>query len=249
MTVVWNFRPASSSAEPPRRRPPHEAMRLGGTRALIVTDPGVAAAGIAERVAHRSGARTTSRPTSSISWVTATRPTPTRWPRPRRTKRAARRHRRRRRRRQCARHRQARAAVRDHPGPLADYDDAKGGSTRITAQLPPMIALPTTAGTGSEVGRSGVATMRDTGKKTIFFAPHLIPNVAILDPELTLTHAAARHRGHRLRRAHALRRGVLHRDGSPDGRRDRARRHAARRAHLVRATANGSRRASARPAC
>lgn len=69
--------------------------------------------------------------------------------------------------------------------PLAEYDDAKGGDAKMKAQFPPMIAVPTTAGTGSEVGRSAVATLAETGKKTIFFHPKLIPNVAILDPRLT----------------------------------------------------------------
>ena len=44
---------------------------------------------------------------------------------------------------------------------------------------------PTTAGTGSEVGRSGVVTLRETGRKTVIFAPALLPVLAILDPELT----------------------------------------------------------------
>jgi alcohol dehydrogenase class IV len=69
--------------------------------------------------------------------------------------------------------------------PLAEYDDAKGGDAKMKAQFPPMIAVPTTAGTGSEVGRSAVATLAATGRKTIFFHPKLIPNVAILDPRMT----------------------------------------------------------------
>lgn len=71
------------------------------------------------------------------------------------------------------------------PLELAEYDDAKGGDAKMKAQFPPMIAVPTTAGTGSEVGRSAVATLAATGKKTIFFHPKLIPNVAILDPRMT----------------------------------------------------------------
>jgi alcohol dehydrogenase class IV len=73
-----------------------------------------------------------------------------------------------------------------HPPPLSQYDDQKNGSEKIRLPMPPMIALPTTAGTGSEVGRSAVATLPETGKKTIFFAPTLIPSVAILDPLLTV---------------------------------------------------------------
>jgi alcohol dehydrogenase class IV len=73
------------------------------------------------------------------------------------------------------------------PLPLAEYDDAKGGDAKMRAVFPPMIAVPTTAGTGSEVGRSAVATLAATGRKTIFFHPKLIPNVAILDPRMTET--------------------------------------------------------------
>lgn len=74
-----------------------------------------------------------------------------------------------------------------HPEPLAQYDDATGGSTKIVEPLPPMIAIPTTAGTGSEVGRSGVVTIAATNTKTVIFAPSLLPNVAILDPLMTRT--------------------------------------------------------------
>lgn len=72
-----------------------------------------------------------------------------------------------------------------HPGPLARYDDAKGGDKLIVNPMPPLYAIPTTSGTGSEVGRSGVIIMRDTGKKTIFFHPRLMPDVAVLEPSLT----------------------------------------------------------------
>lgn len=71
--------------------------------------------------------------------------------------------------------------------PFEVLDDAVDGYRHIPAGLPPVIALPTTAGTGSEVGRSGVLTVRSTGRKTVVFSPHLIPRVAILDPELTRT--------------------------------------------------------------
>jgi alcohol dehydrogenase class IV len=69
--------------------------------------------------------------------------------------------------------------------PLEEYDDAIGGDAKMKANFPPMIAVPTTAGTGSEVGRSAVATLAATGKKTIFFHPKLIANVAVLDPRMT----------------------------------------------------------------
>ncbi|UQA56638.1 iron-containing alcohol dehydrogenase [Polyangium aurulentum] len=73
----------------------------------------------------------------------------------------------------------------NHTRPLADYDDAKGGDRYITSNVPPMLALPTTAGTGSEVGRSGVVTIDATHRKTVIFSPHLLANAAIIDPELT----------------------------------------------------------------
>jgi len=73
-----------------------------------------------------------------------------------------------------------------HPLPLAQYDDQANGSDRITANLPPMVAIATTSGTGSEVGRSAVILLKATDRKTVIFSPHLIPSVALDDPELTL---------------------------------------------------------------
>jgi 4-hydroxybutyrate dehydrogenase len=72
-----------------------------------------------------------------------------------------------------------------HDRPLVDYDDATGGERFITSNVPPMITIPTTAGTGSEVGRAGVVTLAATGRKTIIFSPHLLAKAAILDPALT----------------------------------------------------------------
>ena len=72
-----------------------------------------------------------------------------------------------------------------HPEPLAQYAAILGGIAKITADQPPVIAVPTTAGTGSEVGRAALITLSD-GRKLGFISPHLIPNVAICDPELTL---------------------------------------------------------------
>jgi alcohol dehydrogenase class IV len=73
-----------------------------------------------------------------------------------------------------------------HDGPLEKYDDAKGGDKYITNPLPPLFAIPTTAGTGSEVGRAGVIVMRATNDKTIFFHPTMLPKIAILEPSLTV---------------------------------------------------------------
>jgi 4-hydroxybutyrate dehydrogenase len=73
----------------------------------------------------------------------------------------------------------------NHEPPLSRYDDATGGDKHVRDAVPPIVAIPTTAGTGSEVGRSGVATLKDTGRKTVIFSPYLMPSVAICDPELT----------------------------------------------------------------
>jgi alcohol dehydrogenase class IV len=71
-----------------------------------------------------------------------------------------------------------------HEGPLAQYDDQLNGGDRITGDVPPLIAIPTTAGTGSEVGRSTVITINE--RKTVLFSPRLMPTIALCDPELTL---------------------------------------------------------------
>jgi len=72
-----------------------------------------------------------------------------------------------------------------HEGPLSKYDDAKGGDKFIVNKLPDLFAMPTTAGTGSEVGRSGVIILKETNAKTIIFHPTMMPKLAILEPILT----------------------------------------------------------------
>jgi 4-hydroxybutyrate dehydrogenase len=72
----------------------------------------------------------------------------------------------------------------NHAPPLEQYDDAKGGDSKIGANIPPIIQVPTTAGTGSEVGRSTVLVM--DGTKVVIFSPYLLARAAILDPELTV---------------------------------------------------------------
>jgi 4-hydroxybutyrate dehydrogenase len=69
--------------------------------------------------------------------------------------------------------------------PFEVLDDSKGGDKFIPNDLLPIITIPTTAGTGSEVGRSGVITVASTRRKTVVFSPALMPKVAILDPQLT----------------------------------------------------------------
>ena len=72
-----------------------------------------------------------------------------------------------------------------HPGPLKTYATIEGGSAKITDAVPPLIAVPTTAGTGSEVARGAIVIV-DDGRKLGFHSWHLMPKAAILDPELTL---------------------------------------------------------------
>jgi alcohol dehydrogenase class IV len=72
-----------------------------------------------------------------------------------------------------------------HDGPLEQYAAILGGIPRITSSVAPVIAIPTTAGTGSEVGRASLITLKD-GRKLGFISPHLIPKRAVCDPELTL---------------------------------------------------------------
>ena len=72
-----------------------------------------------------------------------------------------------------------------HEGPLKTYATIEGGSPRITDRVPPLIAVPTTAGTGSEVARGAIVIV-DDGRKLGFHSWHLVPKTALLDPELTL---------------------------------------------------------------
>jgi len=72
-----------------------------------------------------------------------------------------------------------------HPGPLKTYATIEGGSPKIGDSAAPLIAVPTTAGTGSEVARGAIVIV-DDGRKLGFHSPHLIPKAAICDPELTL---------------------------------------------------------------
>ncbi len=71
-----------------------------------------------------------------------------------------------------------------HEGPLKHYATIEGGSERITARVAPLIAVPTTAGTGSEVARGAIVIV-DDGRKLGFHSWHLLPKAALLDPELT----------------------------------------------------------------
>lgn len=77
------------------------------------------------------------------------------------------------------------ALLATHGGPLEQYALIHGGLGKITARIAPVIAVPTTAGTGSEVGRGALITLGD-GRKLGLISPHLIPRAALCDPELTL---------------------------------------------------------------
>ena len=72
-----------------------------------------------------------------------------------------------------------------HPGPLKTYATIEGGSPKITDAAAPLIAVPTTAGTGSEVARGAIVIV-DDGRKLGFHSWSLMPKAAICDPALTL---------------------------------------------------------------
>ncbi|MBN8486391.1 MAG: iron-containing alcohol dehydrogenase [Burkholderiales bacterium] len=160
---------------------PAECARIGIRRPLVVTDPGVRAAGVLDQalaalgeVPHAVFDRTPSNPTEAA----------------------------------------VRAAVsqfRDegcdgliavgggssidlakgvaiaatHEGPLKSYATIEGGSPKITERVAPLIAVPTTAGTGSEVARGAIIIV-DDGRKLGFHSWLLLPKAALLDPALTL---------------------------------------------------------------
>ncbi|WP_457280885.1 iron-containing alcohol dehydrogenase [Polaromonas sp. P5_D5] len=72
-----------------------------------------------------------------------------------------------------------------HEGPLTTYATIEGGSLKITDRAAPLIAVPTTSGTGSEVARGAIIIV-DDHRKLGFHSWHLVPKTAICDPELTL---------------------------------------------------------------
>jgi 4-hydroxybutyrate dehydrogenase len=71
-----------------------------------------------------------------------------------------------------------------HPPPLVDYAAVNAGIDRITDRVARTVAVPTTAGTGSEVGRAAMINV--DGRKLDFISPHLLPARALCDPALTL---------------------------------------------------------------
>ena len=73
-----------------------------------------------------------------------------------------------------------------HREDLFKYDDLKGGDIYVTNEVPHFITIPTTAGTGSEVGRSAIISDDETHQKKILFSPKLLARVVFADPLLTM---------------------------------------------------------------
>ncbi|MFP3567655.1 iron-containing alcohol dehydrogenase [Paraburkholderia sp. SIMBA_030] len=160
---------------------PSECARIGIKRPLLITDKGVVAAGIAQRAldALKFGDvpvfdDTPSNPTEAMVLAAA------------------------------ARYRdegcdgliavgggssidlaKGVAIAATHPGALTQYATIEGGSPKITDAAAPLIAVPTTAGTGSEVARGAIVILND-GRKLGFHSWHLLPKSALCDPALTL---------------------------------------------------------------
>ena len=158
-----------------------ECMRVGITRPLVVTDPGVKAAGILQKALDALPGmtvavfdQTPSNPTEAavlaaaalykssgcdgliaVGGGSAI---------------------------DCAK---GVAIAATHEGPLTSFATIEGGSPRITERVAPLIAVPTTSGTGSEVARGAIIIVNDH-RKLGFHSWHLVPKAAICDPELTL---------------------------------------------------------------
>lgn len=79
----------------------------------------------------------------------------------------------------------------NHREDLFVYDDLIGGDVYVTNPIPHFVTIPTTSGTGSEVGRSAVISEDDTHRKRILFAPSLLAKIVFADPELTYELPAA----------------------------------------------------------
>ena len=74
----------------------------------------------------------------------------------------------------------------NHHRDLFDYDDLTGGDIYVTEEVPYFITVPTTSGTGSEVGRSAIISEDDTHRKRILFSPKLLAKRVYADPMLTM---------------------------------------------------------------
>jgi alcohol dehydrogenase class IV len=73
-----------------------------------------------------------------------------------------------------------------HHRDLFDYDDLIGGDQYVTGEVPYFVTVPTTSGTGSEVGRSAIISENDTHRKRILFSPKLLARIVYADPLLTM---------------------------------------------------------------
>jgi alcohol dehydrogenase class IV len=73
-----------------------------------------------------------------------------------------------------------------HRRDLFDYDDLIGGDQFVTGEVPYFITVPTTSGTGSEVGRSAIISEDETHRKRILFSPKLLARIVFADPLLTM---------------------------------------------------------------
>ncbi|MBL7697525.1 MAG: iron-containing alcohol dehydrogenase [Chitinophagaceae bacterium] len=78
------------------------------------------------------------------------------------------------------------AVLVNHRSPLEHFSAGLGGGSKITGDVPRIIAIPTTAGSGSELGRAALVTLND-GRKVGIISDRLMPSACICDPELTLT--------------------------------------------------------------
>lgn len=74
----------------------------------------------------------------------------------------------------------------NHRRDLFDYDDLIGGDVHVTNDVPHFVTVPTTSGTGSEVGRSAIISEDESHKKRILFSPKLLAKIVFADPELTM---------------------------------------------------------------
>jgi alcohol dehydrogenase class IV len=74
----------------------------------------------------------------------------------------------------------------NHHRDLFDYDDLIGGDVFVTEEVPHFVTVPTTSGTGSEVGRSAIISEDDTHRKRILFSPKLMAKMVFADPLLTM---------------------------------------------------------------
>lgn len=74
----------------------------------------------------------------------------------------------------------------NHTRELFDYDDLVGGDKFVTGKIPHFITVPTTAGTGSEVGRSAIISEDESKRKRILFSPGLMAKMVFADPLLTM---------------------------------------------------------------